>query len=64
MSAALTALLLSSGGAALLGSFLSLDEAVRVVLADPRMKGLLPPSFQPSQPMGPLSRAARWLVGW
>lgn len=39
-------------------------ESVRVVLADPRMKGLLPPSFQPSQPMGPLSRAARWLVGW
>ena len=38
-------------------------SAVRAVLDDPRMKGALPPSLQPEQPMGPLSRAARWLLG-
>ena len=36
-------------------------ESVRVVLDDPRMRGVLPPSFQPGQPMGPLSRAVRGL---
>jgi hypothetical protein len=38
-------------------------EAVRSVLNDPRLRGTLPPSLQPGQPMGPLSLAARWLVG-
>ncbi|MEO6568274.1 MAG: hypothetical protein ABIO94_05885 [Opitutaceae bacterium] len=37
-------------------------EAVRTVLNDPRMHGKLPPSLQPERPMGPLSRAARWLL--
>ena len=32
---------------------------VRAVLDDPRMKGAFPPSMQPEQPMGPLSRATR-----
>jgi hypothetical protein len=36
---------------------------VRAVLDDPRMKGALPPSMQPEQPMGPLSRAVRWTLG-
>ncbi len=37
--------------------------AVRTVLDDPRMKGALPPSMQPEQPMGPLSRGTRALLG-
>ncbi|MBL9202721.1 MAG: hypothetical protein JNL39_19565 [Opitutaceae bacterium] len=36
--------------------------AVRAVLDDPRMKGALPPSLQPEQLPGPLSRAARAVV--
>ncbi len=38
-------------------------ESVRAVLNDPRLRGVLPPSLQPERPMGPLSRAARWLLG-
>jgi hypothetical protein len=38
-------------------------ESVRAVLGDPRMRGALPPSLQPEQPMGPLSRATRTLLG-
>jgi hypothetical protein len=38
-------------------------ESVRVVLNDPRMAARLPPSLQPERPMGPLSRAGRWLLG-
>jgi hypothetical protein len=38
-------------------------ESVRTVLADPRMQGHLPPSLQPDRPMGPLSRAARGVLG-
>jgi hypothetical protein len=38
-------------------------EIVRAVLADPRMRGALPPSFQPERPLGPLSRAVRALLG-
>ena len=38
-------------------------ESVRVVLNDPRMRGVLPPSLQPERPMGVLSRAARWVLG-
>jgi hypothetical protein len=38
-------------------------EAVRTVLADPRMAGALPPSLQPEQPMGPLSRTVRHVLG-
>lgn len=38
-------------------------ESVRIVLSDPRMRGALPPSFQPDRPMGPLSRAVRWVLG-
>ncbi|MEO6005710.1 MAG: hypothetical protein ABIS43_21335 [Opitutus sp.] len=38
-------------------------ETVWTVLQDPRMEGRLPPSFQPERRMGPLSRAARWLLG-
>lgn len=37
-------------------------QSVRRVLNDPRMLGLLPPSLQPQQPMGPLSTAVRWLL--
>jgi len=37
-------------------------ESVRAVLTDPRMRGALPPSFQPDQPLGPLSRATRVLL--
>lgn len=33
------------------------------VLHDPRMQGALPPSLQPKQPMGPLSRGVRMLLG-
>ena len=36
--------------------------SVRAVLTDPRMKGALPPSFQPDEPLGPLSRAVRFLL--
>lgn len=38
-------------------------EPVQLVLTDPRMKGVLPPSLQPERPMGPLSRAVRKLLG-
>jgi hypothetical protein len=38
-------------------------ESVLAVLRDPRMRGRLPPSFQPERPMGPLSRAVRTLLG-
>ena len=38
-------------------------ESVRAVLNDPRMKGALPPSLQPEQPLGPLSRGVRTLLG-
>ena len=38
-------------------------QSVRVVLQDPRMRGLLPPSLQPGQPQGPLSRGARIILG-
>jgi hypothetical protein len=38
-------------------------ESVWVVLHDPRMHGALPPSFQPERPLGPLSRAVRWVLG-
>ena len=38
-------------------------EVVRAVLQDPRMRGVLPPSLQPDEPMGPLSRAVRGGLG-
>ncbi len=38
-------------------------EAVRAVLNDPRLHGALPPSLQPEQPMGPLSRGVRLTLG-
>lgn len=38
-------------------------ESVRVVLADERLRGALPPSLQADRPMGPLSRGVRWLLG-
>lgn len=38
-------------------------EVVRAVLHDPRLQGRLPPSLQPERPLGPLSRAARALLG-
>ena len=38
-------------------------ESILVVLHDPRLQGALPPSFQPKQPLGPLSRAVRTLMG-
>ncbi len=37
--------------------------AVQAVLDDQRLKGALPPSLQPGQPMGPLSRVLRPGVG-
>jgi len=37
--------------------------SVQRVLTDPRMKGALPPSLQAGQPMGPLSRAIRKVLG-
>jgi hypothetical protein len=37
-------------------------SVVRAVLDDGRMQGRLPPSLQPGQPMGPLSRAARFVL--
>jgi hypothetical protein len=37
--------------------------AVRAVLHDPVMQGALPPSLQPGRSMGPLSRAACWVLG-
>jgi hypothetical protein len=37
--------------------------AVRAVLADPRLRGALPPSLQPERPLGPLSRTVRAVVG-
>jgi len=36
---------------------------VQAVLQDPRLQGRLPPSLQPERPTGPLSRAARGLLG-
>jgi hypothetical protein len=36
---------------------------VSAVLDDPRMKGALPPTLQPEQSQGPLSRAVRWPFG-
>lgn len=38
-------------------------DAVRAVLMDPRMQGGLPPSLQLGQALGPLSHAARLLLG-
>ena len=38
-------------------------ESVRAVLEDTRMRGVLPPSLQLERPMGPLSRAVRWVLG-
>ncbi len=38
-------------------------DAMRAVLRDPRLRGVLPPSLQPDQPMGPLSRGVRRLLG-
>jgi hypothetical protein len=38
-------------------------KSVRAVLADPRLRGMLPPSLQPERPMGPLSQAVRWVLG-
>ncbi|MEJ1973260.1 MAG: hypothetical protein WDM96_12600 [Lacunisphaera sp.] len=38
-------------------------EVVRAVLLDPRLQGRLPPSLQPDRALGPLSRAARGLLG-
>ncbi len=38
-------------------------ESVRVVLADPRLQGGLPPSLQVERRSGPLSRGVRWLTG-
>jgi hypothetical protein len=37
-------------------------ESVRAVLDDPRMRGGLPPSLQPERPLGPWSRAVRWVL--
>lgn len=37
-------------------------DSVRVVLSDERLRGALPPSLQPERPMGPLSRAVRWVL--
>ena len=37
--------------------------SVRSVLADPRLRGRLPPSFQPEDAPGPLSRAVRSVLG-
>jgi hypothetical protein len=37
-------------------------QVVHAVLNDTRMQGSLPPSLQPDLPMGPLSRAVRWLL--
>jgi hypothetical protein len=36
---------------------------VLAVLRDPRLRGALPPSFQPGEPMGPLSRGVRAVLG-
>jgi len=38
------------------------SSVVLHVLVDPRLRGALPPSLQPSQPQGPLSRAVRKLL--
>lgn len=38
-------------------------ESVRAVLKDPRMLGALPPSLQPGQAPGPLSRGVRRVLG-
>ncbi len=39
------------------------EGTVRAVFQDVRMKGKLPPSLQPTEPMGPWSRATRRLLG-
>lgn len=39
------------------------SNSVRSVLHDARMAGALPPSLQPGRPMGPMSRAVRWVFG-
>lgn len=38
-------------------------ESIEHVLDDPRLHGALPPSLQPGVPIGPLSRATRFLLG-
>lgn len=38
-------------------------EVVRAVLADPGLRGVLPPSLQPERPLGPLSRGVRSAPG-
>lgn len=38
-------------------------RAMAAVVADPRLQGALPPSFQPERRQGPLSRAVRALFG-
>jgi hypothetical protein len=38
-------------------------ESIRAVLADPRLRGALPPSLQPEAPMGPVSRVVRPVLG-
>ena len=38
-------------------------EVMLAVMDDPRLQGRLPPSLQPEKPLGPLSRAVRWLLG-
>ncbi|MEY4938639.1 MAG: hypothetical protein RIQ93_374 [Verrucomicrobiota bacterium] len=38
-------------------------DVVRAVLADPRMRGVLPPSLQPDLKPGPLSRGVRVVLG-
>jgi len=38
-------------------------QLMMAVLHDPRIQGVLPPSLQPKQPMGPLSRDVRVLLG-
>jgi len=35
---------------------------VAQVLADPRLRGKLPPSLQPGRPLGPLSALVRWIL--
>jgi len=38
-------------------------NAVRKTLDDPRLRGKLPPSLQPAEPLGPLSQAVRIFAG-
>ncbi len=37
-------------------------EVIQSVLINPELKGHLPPSFQPNEPLGMFSAAARWAV--